>query len=77
MNEPRKEIEELMRKLTREQLKEFIAYLQALEASAGQQKGVYMSKIDRKLLVLIKSLTKEQKEFILHFIQYFLKADLQ
>ncbi len=36
-----------------------------------------MSKIDRKLLVLIKSLTKEQKEFILHFIQYFFKADLQ
>lgn len=36
MNEPRKEIEELMRKLTREQLEEFIAYLQALEASAGQ-----------------------------------------
>ena len=36
MNEPRKEIEELMRKLTREQLKEFIAYLQVLEASAGQ-----------------------------------------
>lgn len=77
MNEQRKEIEELMRKLTREQLKEFIAYLKALEASAGQQKGVYMSKIDRKLLVLIKSLTKEQKEFILHFIQYFFKADLQ
>lgn len=77
MNEPRKEIEELMRKLTREQLKECIAYLQALEASAGQQKGVHMSKIDRKLLVLIKSLTKEQKEFILNFIQYFFKADLQ
>lgn len=36
MDEPRKEIEELMRKLTREQLKELIAYLQALEASAGQ-----------------------------------------
>lgn len=36
MNELRKEIEELMRKLTREQLKEFISYLQALEASAGQ-----------------------------------------
>ena len=36
MNEQRKEIEELMRKLTREQLKEFIAHLQALEASAGQ-----------------------------------------
>lgn len=36
MNEQRKEIEELMRKLTREQLKEFIAALQALEASAGQ-----------------------------------------
>lgn len=36
MNEQRKEIEELMRKLTREQLKDFIAYLQVLEASAGQ-----------------------------------------
>lgn len=36
MNEQRKEIEELMRKLTREQLKEFIACLQVLEASAGQ-----------------------------------------
>jgi hypothetical protein len=36
-----------------------------------------MSKIDKKLLMLIKSLTKEQKEFIFHFIQYFFKADLQ
>lgn len=36
MDEPRKEIEELMRKLTREQLKEFLAYLQVLVASAGQ-----------------------------------------
>lgn len=36
MNEQRKEIEELMQKLTREQLKDFIAYLKALEASAGQ-----------------------------------------
>lgn len=36
MNEQRKEIEGLMQKLTREQLKEFIAYLQVLEASAGQ-----------------------------------------
>ena len=30
-------IEKLMRKLTQDQLKEFIAYLKALEASAGQQ----------------------------------------
>ena len=66
-----------MRELTQDQPKEFIAYLKALEASAGQQKGVHMSKIDKKLLVLIKALTKEQKEFILHFIQYFFKADLQ
>lgn len=66
-----------MRELTQDQLKECIAYLKAIEASVGQQKGVHMSKIDRKLLVLIKSLTKEQKEFILHFIQYFFKADLQ
>ena len=43
----------------------------------GKQKGVPMSKIDKKLLMLIKSLTKEQKEFIFHFIQYFFKADLQ
>lgn len=77
MNEQRKEIEELMQKLTRDQPKECIAYLKAIEASVGQQKGVHMSKIDKKLLVLIKSLTKEQKEFILHFIQYFFKADLQ
>jgi len=66
-----------MRELTQDQLKECIAYLKAIKASAGQQKGVHMSKIDRKLLVLIKSLTKEQKEFILHFIQYFFKADLR
>nr|DAP79452.1 MAG TPA: hypothetical protein [Ackermannviridae sp.] len=66
-----------MRELTQDPLKEFIAYLKTLEVSAGQQKGVHMSKIDKKLLVLIKSLTKEQKEFILHFIQYFFKADLQ
>lgn len=52
-------------------------HLTALAIRWGQQKGVPMSKIDKKLLMLIKSLTKEHKEFIFHFIQYFFKADLQ
>ena len=52
-------------------------HLTALAIWRGEQKGVPMSKIDKKLLMLIKSLTKEQKEFIFSFIQYFFKADLQ
>ena len=36
MSEQRQEIEKLMQQLTREQLKEYLTYLKALAASAGQ-----------------------------------------